>query len=333
MSFLEDPSRNRLLVGDPAGNRVTLYYVPATALTILQQPQAVLLRPGSNATFNVVANSATPISYQWRFNGNVITGAVQSSLTMTNVQQNDTGVYDVLVSDQHSSLASASVTLDLLLNPVIVQAPLSLSVVAGGSATFSVQIAGNPPPFTYEWRHLVAPLFTNISISNERMHFFTLSNVTASLAGNYRVVVRNAALPSGVSPSPFNLMILSDSDADGLPDAWEADYNVGNAGFDDDGDGLTNLQEYQAGTNPTNAASTLRLSAVTQGGLTQFTFPASVKTTYTVQFKNGLENNWSRLADFVALPTNSTATFTDSFAGSHRYYRVVTPAQPSGPPQ
>jgi PKD repeat protein len=49
----------------------------------------------------------------------------------------------------------------------------------------------------------------------------------------------------------------SDSDVDGMPDAWEATYGLNSnfpndAGYDKDGDGLTNLQEYQSGTVPTN---------------------------------------------------------------------------------
>ena len=46
-----------------------------------------------------------------------------------------------------------------------------------------------------------------------------------------------------------------DSDKDGLPDSWEF-IKFGNLGQtstgDFDHDGLTNFQEYDAGTNPTN---------------------------------------------------------------------------------
>jgi PKD repeat protein len=49
----------------------------------------------------------------------------------------------------------------------------------------------------------------------------------------------------------------TDSDLDGMPDAWEATYGLNpnfpnDAGYDKDGDGLTNLEEYQLGTDPTN---------------------------------------------------------------------------------
>ncbi len=47
---------------------------------------------------------------------------------------------------------------------------------------------------------------------------------------------------------------LKDFDKDGMPDSWEKKYNlrydVNDANLDPDNDGLTNLQEYEQGTDP-----------------------------------------------------------------------------------
>jgi hypothetical protein len=55
-----------------------------------------------------------------------------------------------------------------------------------------------------------------------------------------------------------------DSDTDGLPDWWEWDcgknWTSSSPDADNDGDGMTNIAEYVAGTDPNNAASLLELT-------------------------------------------------------------------------
>lgn len=55
-----------------------------------------------------------------------------------------------------------------------------------------------------------------------------------------------------------NIVADEDSDQDGLPDWWELEYfGALSYGADDDPDldDFTNLEEYEAGTNPTDGAS------------------------------------------------------------------------------
>ena len=48
---------------------------------------------------------------------------------------------------------------------------------------------------------------------------------------------------------------LADGDRDGMHDGWEQARGVTDPGMDPDSDGFTNLQEYQAGTDPNNPGS------------------------------------------------------------------------------
>jgi hypothetical protein len=72
--------------------------------------------------------------------------------------------------------------------------------------------------------------------------------------------------------SRLNLDPMMDADGDGLPNGWEQRYVLnpfspsGNDGAaaDPDGDGMSNLQEFLAGTDPTNSASSFRITAVAQ---------------------------------------------------------------------
>jgi len=84
-------------------------------------------------------------------------------------------------------------------------------------------------------------------------------------AQSWRVVVRNLANQTLSANAQFFVTTLLDSDSDGIPDNWETAYNLNaNSGadrdLDSDGDGMSNLQEYYAGTDPTNALSRLTVS-------------------------------------------------------------------------
>ena len=139
---------------------------------------------------------------------------------------------------------------------------------------------------------------------------------------------------AAASPTPGTASPLLDTDADGLPDVWEsanglnpkdASGNNGASG-DPDGDGRTNLQEFRAGTNPTNSSSVMRFETVTAGAQIVFSFRAASNKSYTVEFTPALGGfPWVALTNIVSHPTNRTVLIADAAVSSNRFYRLVTP--------
>jgi Tol biopolymer transport system component len=121
----------------------------------------------------------------------------------------------------------------------------------------------------------------------------------------------------------------ADSDGDGMDDDWEMAYfdTLDRDGTDDfDGDGHTDLEEFLAGTDPTDANSILRaMLLLAPDGTTTVLWHSVPGKSYRVEFKDGLdEGGWVGIPGVVQASglTSSLRDETTSLAGQ-RFYRVL----------
>jgi hypothetical protein len=113
----------------------------------------------------------------------------------------------------------------------------------------------------------------------------------------------------------------------GHPTGLAADHS--RAGDDADGDGMPNWAEYLAGTNPTNAASNLRLTSVgASGNDVSLAWTVVGGQSYVVQSAAGVDgtNVFADSSPLVAVPGTgeSVTNYLDAgaLANGARFYRI-----------
>jgi hypothetical protein len=172
------------------------------------------------------------------------------------------------------------------------------------------------------------------SLSAESVHFYSAAP---------------AALPSHALPGTVEVVSSpADADGDGMPDAWELRYfgtTEAAPDLDADHDGLSNLQEFRAGTDPTSPGSAFRilgsqrLDGPTGAGL-WLLWQAQEGRNYVIEWSDGpIGPNmvWWQVSDpdlhiqgpFISWFDDGIQTHAPPSVVSERYYRlVVLPGSP-----
>ena len=153
-------------------------------LTIHQQPSTTTAISGSTVTFIVGATGTGPLSYQWRFQGEKLPGATESTLTIVNVEASEAGNYEVTVTDASGSITSQEALLIIGGAPVITSQPRSQLIRAKSQVTFTVKAEGTEP-FRYQWQ------LNGVALAAANKAVLVIPEARAAELGEYRVIVQN----------------------------------------------------------------------------------------------------------------------------------------------
>ncbi len=183
----------------------------------------------------------------------------------------------------------------------------------------------------------ITPLVPHLTI--DQVRYASRTPWPAEAAGAGASLLRRSLAEYGDDPGNWmaatRLAPGSDSDDDGLPDAWEADHQLnslsgtGNDGpdGDPDGDGFTNRQEYLNGTDPHDSASRLRVGVNFGGGqYVNLFLAAPAGRLFRIESRVSLQSGaWESAGEFPA-GSNGVSLLTSLPAPAEaRFFRVVTP--------
>lgn len=175
-------------VGAAANQSFTLAVHAAPVITT--PPANTVVNQNGTATLSVVATGFPAPAFQWKKDGNDITGNTSAStaaLILANAQPADEAAYTVVVTNASGTVTSTpAATLTVYVLPAITTQPAAQTILAGQDATFAVVATGSPAP-TYQW------LRNGTAIPGATAAMLTVPSVPLNGGADFTVVVTNVS--------------------------------------------------------------------------------------------------------------------------------------------
>jgi hypothetical protein len=299
-----------------------LYEINTPVIT--SQPAAQTVSAGSTATFTVVAQSATALTYRWQHAGTNLSnaghfsGVTNATLTVSNCETNDAGQYVCVVGNLYGNVSSLGAQLTVVTAPQITAQPTPVVSSPGFPVALTVAALGRPP-LNYLWLHDGLPVGPNSAT-------LSLAAVQSSDAGRYQVTVTNSegSAPSTVvrlivAPSPITSNLVAHITFDG-------NYN----------DTSGHVNDATAVGGPTLVAGKLgqamKFTTTQDGSTIQYAtlgYPDDLKFVDTVDFSVSFWANYTQSVDDPPFISNKNWASSGNrgwgiFTQDNGHYRVNT---------
>jgi len=97
---------------------------------------------GSNVVLSVTASGTGPFSYQWNFNGKIISGATNASITLANLHPNQSGDYTVTITTPYGNITSDAASVNVIDQTILIYQYLGSEKTTGGGQTTLITYSG-----------------------------------------------------------------------------------------------------------------------------------------------------------------------------------------------
>ncbi len=174
---------------------------------------------GDTVSLSVDAGGTPALSYQWRKDGSPISGATTNVLALAALSTQDSGNYDVVVSNAAGSATSQPVTLSVspAATPLVDQPPAGRTLYPGATLNLSVVAEGGA--LQYQWQK------DGGDIAGATNSSYVVDSVTPSDGGNYQVVVSDSAGSTTAGPALVAVVApaagsFEEAVVEDAPEAW-----------------------------------------------------------------------------------------------------------------
>lgn len=183
----------------------------AVAPSIVAEPAPAMAASGAPVLLTVSANGSAPLSYRWqRSMDNVafadIPAANGAAYSLAGATTADAGYYRVVVANSVGAVTSVSVS--LVIAPVLVAPPVAAIVGAGDSAALTAGVdagAGAPVATTYVWRRNGTVVTDGGVFSGASTSSLAVASMGSAQSGYYTLTASNPAGSSTSAPVYFGL--------------------------------------------------------------------------------------------------------------------------------
>ena len=211
--------------GSVTSNAATLF---TGAPNITSEPTTQLARPGGTATFTATAVGNPTPTLQWQVSTNqggtwtndtTDAGATTNTLTVSSITSSENDYWYRMVATNKYGAAYTYSGVGLIVtadSPIVATQPVSQTVVAGQTATFTSTATGSPQP-TVQWQVSTDGGLTWSAISGATSTTLTVASTTTAMSGyEYRAYFLNSsgadtssAATLTVTPPPSNAPVVS----------------------------------------------------------------------------------------------------------------------------
>lgn len=249
----------------------TLYSAALPAILAVRQTPADPIYEGLNVTYQAVVARTATVTYQWRKEGQPLSGQTASSLVLPSVSFPDVASYDVIARIGSTSLTSAPVSLAIVSSaPVVSAPPTSATRFLNGTVRFTTAAVGTQP-MEFTWRKGETLVGSGPTL--------TITDLQASDAGTYTVTISN---PLGTNTASADLTLVTPTgyaaaSTDAGPVAyWRLNETTGNIAQDYWGsfDAVARDTVVKGSAGPTGGGFASTNSAYTFNGSTTVEGPA-----------------------------------------------------------